>query len=201
MVLPTPEEHHSSAKALAAQQWLRESIERDRQSAYAVAHYQRAQRDELTTRIRFGSLALNGASAVAIFGLAGNAALVRELGFTPQITATALSLFVVGAVSAGISLLVHQNHLVRLAGSAIARARTLDTAAGAAATDIGSEPYAALPASMKRAAELELVDTSFSRGAIILQNLSTGCWLGGALTPVLHLYGPSIHAWWAAMNS
>lgn len=151
-------------------------MHRDRESAWESARYDREQRDQVTSRIRFGSVVFNAASLItvinapAFLSTAPAAVILISAGF-----------FLVGVVSAGYSLVAHQTSLITVAGYSAARAIALDRAV--AIVDKGPttfEYHHDLGEVMDEAQELYEKAVQPRLTAVWLQNASTGAWLGGA---------------------
>jgi hypothetical protein len=161
---------------------LASSLKRDRETAYAVAQYQRSHKDDFTARLRFGVFALNGASVVALLSALPNAAIAKSYGLDGRTVVLAILCFSVGAAVSGLSLVLHQAHLERVSGEAVARARTLDSAVNVSGAKLGSSEYAQLGEIMTTANRHEQATyavSPFSRAAIWMQSLGGGLWLGG----------------------
>ncbi|MBB4633204.1 hypothetical protein [Sphingosinicella soli] len=84
---------------------------RMRDDAWQMAIHERAQRDQVTQRIRFGLVVLNGASLATVLGASS---LLDNLPDT--ILAFSASSFALGIAAAGWALESHQNYLIASAG-------------------------------------------------------------------------------------
>jgi hypothetical protein len=159
---------------------LQASLQRDRESAWEAARYDREQRDQVTSRLRFGSVVFNGASLLTV---------LNQPPFLSGVSAAAIlssaAFFLVGVVCAAYSLIVHQTGLIEVAGASRGRALILDRAVSLSESDIDSEEYASLGSAMTEAHELHKSTIQPRVAAIWLQNISTGAWLGGAVTIAL----------------
>lgn len=175
----------------AVKRRLTESLERDRETAYTVAQYQRSHKDDFTARLRFGIFALNGASVVAVLGFLPSTVMAKSLGLDTKGIVFSILCFALGAIFAGGSLVLHQNHLEKVAGDAVGRARSLDEAVLRASADRRSEEYSKLGEVMLAAGKFERATyavSSFSMAAIWLQSIAGALWVAGVaalLTPAL----------------
>lgn len=160
-------------------------IQHDRDSAWEAARYDREQRDQITSRIRFGSVVFNGASLLTLLNAP---ALLTGIPVSSVLASAAF--FLIGVVCAGYSLIAHQTVLIATAGNSSARALALDRAVALmehprAAAD-GEEAMEAV----QEAHGLHQRNVKPRAAAIWLQNISTGAWLGGASVIVLTAIGP-----------
>lgn len=159
----TPEERHAALTA---------TLHRDRESAWQIAHYERGQRDEYTSKLRFGLAALNAASLVTILNLAPATLVV---GATVSLLSSFL--FLVGTALAGYSLLSHQTHLILLAGSTSARALSLDRAVSLTSYPVGSREHDLLGIAMDEAHGYQGQTYTFSNRALNCQWGSAVIWI------------------------
>ena len=159
----TPEERHAALTAM---------LERDRESAWHIAHYERAQRDEYTSKLRFGLAALNAASMVTVLNLQTALA-----GVEPGVILLSAAAFLAGTVLAGYSLVAHQTHLIDLVGSTSSRAISLDRAVSLTAFPIGSDEHDALGEAMRQAHHHQADTYKFSMPALHTQWLSASTWV------------------------
>lgn len=150
---------------------LTQMLERERESAWQIAHYERGQRDEYTSKLRFGLATLNAASLVTVLNL--GAALT---GISPAVTFVAASFYFLGTASAGSSLFAHQTRLIELVGDTNARALTLDRAVSLCAFPIGTEENERLGEAMEEAHAFAQKTYSLSSAALNLQHFSAFCW-------------------------
>jgi hypothetical protein len=161
------------------QEELTESLLRSREREEAVAQHLRSQRDDLTSKIRFGLVALNGASVVAVLTLYGSLKNdLAGLGITSGAVMWAVGFFVVGVVCAGLCLSSHQNQLVIAAGQAEARAITCGTAVDLSAQNPIPKQLGEILEDLRKHS---LPSASYSRAAIWLQQSAASLWLGGSL--------------------
>jgi hypothetical protein len=165
--LVTPDARHAA---------LRAGLERDRENAWQIAHYERSQRDELTSKIRFSITALNAASMVTVLSLGSALA-----GVAPYVLTIAAGAFVVGTICGGYSLFSHQTHLITLAGDTSSRALVLDRAVSLAQFPPGTSEYMKLGEAMTEASEAQSKTYSFSAAAINLQWCAAAFWGFGAV--------------------
>ena len=152
-------------------------LQRDRESAWQIAHYERGQRDEYTSKLRFGLAALNAASMVTVLNIGG---VMGGVG-TGSILLSAAAFFV-GTILAGYSLVAHQTHLIELTGATITKARTLDIAVSLSEFPPGSAENRQLDKALGAIKEQEGQQHTYSDSAITCQAWSSAAWIGGAGT-------------------
>ncbi|QTH22023.1 hypothetical protein HRJ34_00315 [Rhizorhabdus wittichii] len=155
---------------------LREMVERDRQSAWQIAHYERSQRDEYTSKLRFGLATLNAASLVTVLNLSAAFA-----GMWPAAPVIAAGIYFLGTLSAGSSLFAHQTRLIELVGDTSARAMILDRAASLCAFPVGSAENARLGEAMEQAHAHAQKTFPLSMSAIYMQHTAALCWASAFL--------------------
>ena len=170
------EEHTPSSVTVARHRSLGEWLSRDRISAWETARYEQAQRDEYTSKLRFGLATLNVASMVTILNLQS-----AVLAIQPKTIADAALSFFLGTVLAGYSLLAHQHHLIKLAGYTKNRAMILDRAVSLSTFPIGSTENDQLGVAVQEAGVQYSKTHSFSKAAIFGQWFSAAMWAGGVL--------------------
>jgi hypothetical protein len=165
-------------------------IQRDRESAREAAQYDREQRDQVTSRIRFGSVVFNGASLLTVLN-------TPQLlsGVPTSIILTSSVFFLLGVVSAGYSLVTHQTELIRLAGFSAARAMCLDRAVALLDRSPNEDEVRQAHEAIEEAHHLHGQTIKPKLTAIWLQNLSTGAWLGGAAVIALAKFGDMLPPW------
>jgi len=149
--------------------------------------YERTQRDEYTSKIRFGLAALNSASLVTILNV-GKSTL-------SGCTLTAGGLFAAGVILSGLALFSHQNHLVELQGDTYVRAVTLDRAVAQSGHPVGSTENSDLQGTLKELSGMIDRLFEFSVRATIFQHSAAGCWLAGLLTAGAALAGYRSMRW------
>jgi len=149
-----------------------------------------ARRDQLLDRMRLGSLALNGASFIALLGaLGGEGGAAKWLGYTPHSALFSACAFVAGIVCAAISTLIDANRQTVEASDAFARmlsARSLRAAFDLDASMANEQEVRRL---LSEHGALPLVDFQFSVTATALQNASAGAWLAGVAFPLAATLG------------
>lgn len=153
---------------------LKLNLERDRDGAWERARYERDQRDQYGSRLRFGLVAMNAASLVTIINAPGLFA-----GLTSGDVLAAAAFFLVGTIGAGYSLVAQQTHLIDLTGNATARALTLDRAVTLAEFPAHTPENEKLGEAMEQASRLSEEMFGYSKGALRLQWLSMSSWIGG----------------------
>lgn len=168
-------------------------LERDRESAWQIAHYERAQRDEYTSKMRFGLAALNAASLVTLLNLP-----TALTGVDPKAVLIAAAAFLLGTILAGYSLTAHQTHLIDLVGSTSSRALTLDRAVSLTAFPVGSQEHAALGDAMAEAHRHQSQTYKLSMGALRCQWVSASLWISGAV--VLAVVKAAVFSGWRLLG-
>ena len=144
-----------------------------------------SRRDQLLDRLRFGVLALNGASIVALLSaLGGDGAAASWIGFNPPRARASAIAFVCGAVLAGAAKMVDANLYRKEAGDAEARRATASLLSALYEGPFTQEHHAQIEPVMKRYHELPLVDFQYSLISIVLLNMGAGVWLFGVGLPL-----------------
>ena len=144
-------------------------------------------RDKLTERMRFGLAALNGASLVALISaLGGKGEAAIWLGFTHENAIWSASAFTLGLILTGYSVYAQQNLYIREAGDAVTRASTLAGLASRYNLTATKGNVEELGEALTSEASLPLVGFQYSPTSIWAQNLASGAWLMGILTPLLY---------------
>lgn len=160
---------------------LRETIDIQRIFAWERAKSESEARDQHTSKFRFGSVAFNAATLATVLNARSILQPIGEL----EILLSAL-LFTLGVIFAGASLISQQTQLIRTAGQASSLALLSNRAVTLARFPLYSAEWEDLD---KVLVEIEEIagEGLFDAGvpAIILQNLSAGCWLAGAVTLAL----------------
>lgn len=178
---------------------LTKMVERDRESAWQIAHYERGQRDEYTSKLRFGLATLNAASLVTVLNLGGALS-----GIWPGAALVAAAIYFVGTVSAGRSLVEHQTRLIELVGDTNARALTLDYALSLCAHRIDTPENDRVGPALETAHAYAQKTYSLSLTALNFQHFSGFCWSVGAgflgFAKVASLYHAPTWAPWLAMG-
>lgn len=174
-------------------------IERDRESAWQIAHYERGQRDDYTSKLRFGLATLNAASLVTVLNLGATLD-----GVSSAAVMVVAGLYFLGTVLAGRCLTEHQNRLIELVGETNARAMILDRAVSLAAFPVGTPEYGRLGEAIEEAHSHAENTYALSISAIWLQHLSASLWImGSALlgaAKIASLYPAPSWATWFAMS-
>lgn len=160
---------------------LRETIDLQRIFAWERAKSESEARDQHTSKIRFGSVALNAATLATVLNARSALQPIGEM----EILASAL-FFTLGIICAGASLLSQQTQLIRTAGRAGTLALISNRAVTLARFPIYSAEWEDLEEVLSQTEEIAK-EGLFEAGvpAIILQNFSTGSWLAGAVTLAL----------------
>ncbi|QEH80845.1 hypothetical protein EIK56_23040 [Sphingomonas sp. C8-2] len=174
-------------------------VERDRQSAWQIAHYERGQRDEFTSKLRFGLATLNAASLVTVLNLSSAFA-----DISPAATMIAAGIYFLGTTLAGSSLFAHQTRLIELVGDTSARALTLDRATALCAFPVGTRENKQLGEAIEQAHVHVQKTYPVGQSAILLQYASAFCWNSAslllAIAKVASLYPAPAWAPWLAMG-
>lgn len=169
----------------------------EQRAAEDELRYLMQRRDAQNEKIRFGLIALNGGSLLALMGAlggAGNAA--SWLGFTPQNALISSASFVLGLILSGIAVTSQQNLSVIEAGDASARVQTLRRLVALYDQEATPDNHDRLGNAMAEFHNLPLTGFQFSNSAIWAQNFSAGAWLMGILLPLsTALQHPLIQLW------
>lgn len=150
-------------------------LERDRESAWQIAHYERGQRDEYTSKLRFGLAAINAASLVTILNVPS-----ALIGIDPRAVLFASASFLVGTVLAGYSLTAHQVHLINSVRSTSGRANALDRAFALTVFPAGSKERDGIRKVIRQAHDYLVETPELSMGALRCQWWSASIWVSGA---------------------
>ncbi len=169
----------------------------EQRAAEDELRYLMQRRDAQNEKIRFGLIALNGGSLLALMGAlggAGNAA--SWLGFTPQNALISSASFVLGLILSGIAVTSQQNLSVTEAGDASARVQTLRRLVALYDQEATPANHDHLGKAMAEFHNLPLTGFQFSNSAIWAQNFSAGAWLMGILLPLsTALQHPLVQFW------
>lgn len=155
-----------------------------REETWQAALHERDQRDQVTQKVRFGLVILNGASLATVLSASS------LLGNLPEaILAFSATCFVLGVAAAGWAVESHQRHLITSAGRWAARAMKYDRLSALIALSRGSigesdtqEKIEKLLSELSQETKtLFEPDTS----SIWKQFASRALWLAGALSIVV----------------
>ncbi|HEY6917547.1 MAG TPA: hypothetical protein VI381_07900 [Allosphingosinicella sp.] len=161
-----------------------------RHAAHEELRYLIDRRDKLTDRIRFGLLALNGASLVALIGaLGGGGNAAQWLGFTHNNSIFSAAAFTFGLALAGWSVVAQQSAFVREAGDGSARAQTLNRLASLYKLPATKENVERMSETMNELNDLPLTGFQFQHRSIFAQNFSAGAWFAGIALPFMTALG------------
>lgn len=158
-------------------QLLQDNLEFSYETAATIASRERAQLDEYTSKIRFGSVSLNGASLIAAVTVG------REL---PNVVGTDVlvgaGFFLAGTIAGGISLVSHQKQLARTADKAEMWRIQTGRAKSLVRSPHGSNAHTRF---LHALAEAENIANEgiFEKGvpAVMMQSVSLCAWVGGAI--------------------
>jgi len=163
---------------------------RDAELSRSRFEYLVARRDQLLDRLRFGILALNGASLVALISaLGGDGAAATWIGLNPPRAKESAAAFVVGTIFAVVSIMIDANIYRTEAGDAEVRRSTLSRLTALYEAPMSKENYDRAGAAMSDYHKLPPVDFQFSKWAIMLLNASGGAWLFGVGVPLSSALG------------
>lgn len=147
-------------------------------------------RNELGDKIRFGVIALNSGSLLAMAALMGaKDSAVNWMQLDAEHARHAAAFFVVGLIGASISPWFDHLKLTEEAGDAYQRMSAARQVATTQATVVTDENAALRASAMERYIATPLVDFQVSTAAIWAQNIGVGGWFGGALLVAAHLVG------------
>lgn len=154
--------------------------------------YLAERRDQLLDKLRFGFLALNGASLLALISaLGGDGHAAAWIGINPPRARWCAAAWVLGVVLAGVSSWLEGERYRAEASDAFRRqvaARHLASLHNGLANQ---DTLLKIEEAMKEYFELPLVDFQYSGLAIALQNASGAIWLAGICVPLFAVVG-----WW-----
>jgi hypothetical protein len=160
-----------------ASEGLQQSLARQAEEAWKVAHYEREQRDAHTSKIRFGLVGFNAASLVGISTIG-----VTFGTLAPKTMLMAGAYFFVGLVSAGLSLLIHQNYMDAQKAAAFVKATTVSAAAWLALQPFSQSSEERFSTALDAAHQAEEPDARWNKWSIFPQYLSAACLVGGMVT-------------------
>jgi hypothetical protein len=160
-------------------------LSRQGEMAWNLARHEQGQRDEYTSKLRFGATAFNAASLVSVLNLPQT-----MTGFTTDSALIAAGFFVVGTICGAASLLSHQNFLIGSTGRFTSYAMTNDRAISLSRSLPGTSEHSQLGEALE---ELEKAakDGLFKPNdtAVTAQSFSMWAWLGGVLAAAIsHLW-------------
>ncbi len=157
--------------------------------AFARARYEYliTRRDQMYDRLRFGAMALNGATLAGLMAaMGGDGKGAAWVGLTSRVAVWSAAAFVLGLACAGIAALIASNKYTTESGDAFVRYMT---AKRLAATYEASD-WDSAGTAMDDHHKSPLVDFQYSMAAIAFQNAAYGCWLGGICLPfIVKLFG------------
>lgn len=155
------------------------------ENATADLQYLVSRRDQLTEKIRFGLVALNGGSLVALLGaLGGSGQAAAWLGFSSGTALISAVSFSVGLLLAGWSLTSQQNLSIEESGDAFARVAMIQRLVIGYELVDSQENRDHLEALMIEYEQLPLVGFRFRNRSIFAQNFSAGLWFFGIAVPL-----------------
>lgn len=162
----------------------------DQELATRRYEYLISRRDQSLEKLRFGLLALNGASLIALISaLGGDGTAATWLGFNADRARYSAAAFIIGAVCGGISILIESNLQRVEAGDAMARHSTLNRLTALYSAKFTKENYDRVGPVMEEYHNLPLIDFRYSIPAIVALNASAGAWLFGVAMPLIAVLG------------
>ncbi|MFN4095490.1 MAG: hypothetical protein ACK4GG_01825 [Sphingomonas sp.] len=162
----------------------------DQELATRRYEYLISRRDQSLEKLRFGLLALNGASLVALISaLGGDGTAATWLGFDADRARYSAAAFILGTVCGGVSIIVESNLQRVEAGDAVARQSTLNRLTALYSAKFTKGNYDRVGPVMEEYHKLPLVDFRYSIPALISLNASAGAWLFGVAMPLLAALG------------
>jgi hypothetical protein len=157
------------------------------EAATTELRYHIERRDRLNDRIRFGLIALNGASLLALIGaLGGDGEAAHWLGFTSTNAMISACCFTFGLLAAGLSVTSQQTVTIKEAGDASARALVLSRLLALYEQPSTSENHERLGKAMEEYSGLELTGFQFNPRSFTAQGLAASAWLIGIAIPLLY---------------
>jgi len=147
-------------------------------------------RDELSDKIRTGSLALNGSSLVAMLAaLSGEGKAAQWIGLTPDNTALTAAFFVVGAAASGAAIIVANGLFATEASDAFDRMLKARQVLSIYDAEDSQQSRDASLRALQDFHAAPLVDFQYSRASIAAQSSGAGLWLAGMCIPLLTAAG------------
>lgn len=147
-------------------------------------------RDQLMERLHFGVLALNGASLIALLGLAGGEGRAAEaLGFSGGVILFSACAFAIGIVFAAYSLNKREILYIGEAADANSRSSTLVRLVAMGQTAMTKDNHKAYGVAMTELHDLTPTGFQFNDGTIYARHLAGGAWLAGISAPLLLAVG------------
>ncbi|WP_294211328.1 hypothetical protein [uncultured Sphingomonas sp.] len=154
----------------------------DQNFSRARYEYLVTRRDQMQDRLRFGAMALNGASLAGLMAaMGGDGKAASWAGLSGTVALWSATAFILGITCAGVAALIASNKYTTESGDAFKRYMT---AKRLAATYEGGD-WDQASGAMEEHHESPLVDFQYSTASIALQNAAHGCWLAGICLPVL----------------
>ena len=157
-----------------AQDSLQQSLARQSEEAWKVAHYEREQRDTHTSRIRFGLVGFNGAALIGISTIGTTFGILE-----PKTILTSGAYFFVGLVSAGFSVLIHQHYMEAQKAAAFVSATHISTAAWLALQAYSPSAQERFTVALRNAHETRASDTRFNAWSVFPQHFSAALLVAG----------------------
>ncbi|UUL82221.1 hypothetical protein [Sphingomonas qomolangmaensis] len=141
-----------------------------------------ARRDAIADKLRFGAIALNAGSLIALLSVMGGAA-TREswIGLSTTHARWVAAAFVLGILVSGAGAVTEHWLVARSSGDAFARMKGAGSVLALHQANFDDETNAGLFEAITTYQELKLVEFQYSWWSICLQNISYGCWIFGAL--------------------
>lgn len=147
-----------------------------------------ARRDAIADRLQLGAFALNGGSLIALMSTLGGSGHAAEwLGFDQTRARVSACCFIIGLISAGLSMKTDQNGAIVEAGDALKKASSSRNLAALYSGDHTLFPE--LQKEMDNYEALPLVGFRYSYLSIASLNISQGAWLAGVLIPLAAAFG------------
>lgn len=149
-----------------------------------------ARRDALVDKVRFGTLALNGASIIALLTiLGGSGKAAAWVGFNPERARWSLLFFALGTILSGLSAWIEADRARGEPADAFQRMSFYGSLASMHAMPASDENVRAAVEQWKGTKDLPLIDFQYSRWAIGAGAFGAACWLGGIAVPVVYMLG------------
>lgn len=149
-----------------------------------------SRRDSLLDRVRFGTLALNGASIIAVLTiLGGDGKTAGWIGFNSIAAKWSLVFFAVGTVLAGVSSWLEANRAREEPAQAFERLHFYGTLSSMYSLPGTDENQLKVLAEWEKCKKLPLVDFGYSHASIWTGTFGAASWLCGISIPVAHALG------------
>lgn len=167
----------------------------DLEQAIEDRRYFIQRRDQLMERLHFGVLALNGASLIALLGLAsGEGKAAESLGFSGGVILFSACMFALGIMLAAHALNERENLYVGEAADANSRSSTIVRLIAHGQAPMTKDNHESYGAVMTELHDLPQTGFQYSDGTIYPRHWAGGIWLVGISAPLILAVGQRVLA-------